>query len=108
MERIGGGMRKAGVVAAAGQYALENNVARLAEDHAHAAALAAAMHELPKFSLAEAPQTNMVMLDVAMELAPLIEHLAGYGININGHRWVFHLDISSDDCDKLIAACRSY
>lgn len=105
---IGGGMRQAGVVAAAGQYALENNVARLAEDHAHAAALAAAMAEMPRFALAEAPQTNMVILDATMELTSLTEHLAGYDIRINGHRWVFHRDISSVDCDKLIAACRSY
>ncbi|MGI9272602.1 MAG: low-specificity L-threonine aldolase [Woeseiaceae bacterium] len=105
---IGGGMRQAGVVAAAGQYALQNNVARLAEDHAHAAALAEAMGEMPRLSLAEAPQTNMVILDETVDLATLIEHLARHDIRINGPRWVFHRDISSDDCDKLIAACRSY
>ena len=66
------------------------------------------MLELPRFSLAEAPQTNMVLLDPTMELTTLVEHLAAYDIRVESHRWVFHRDISSVDCDKLIAACRSY
>lgn len=105
---VGGGMRQAGVVAAAGRYALENNVARLADDHANAAAVAAALSDMPRFSLAETPQTNMVILDAAMDLTALTEHLATHDIKIVGPRWVFHLDVSSDDCDKLIAACGSF
>merc|ERR1711974_138801 len=48
---FGGGMRQAGVIAAAGLYALQNNVARLAEDHANARLLAEGLNELPQISL---------------------------------------------------------
>jgi threonine aldolase len=105
---IGGGMRQAGVLAAAGRYALENNIARLQQDHEHAAAAAAALSELPGFGLAEQPQTNMVMLDPVMQLDGLVQHLLERGIRVNGHRWVFHRDVSAADTDRLIEACRSY
>jgi threonine aldolase len=105
---IGGGMRQAGVLAAAGRYALENNIARLQQDHEHAAAAAAALNELPGFGLAEQPQTNMVMLDPVMQLDGLVQHLLEYGIKVTGHRWVFHRDVSAADTDQLIEACRSY
>ena len=68
---LGGGMRQAGIVAAAGLYALQNNVERLSEDHARASTLGNTLRELPHFSLAEDPQTNMVMLDPAMPIEPL-------------------------------------
>ena len=105
---LGGGMRQAGVLAAAGRYALENNIDRLQQDHEHTAAVAAALSELPGFSLAEQPQTNMVMLDPAMQMGGLIQHLLECGIRVNGHRWVFHRDVSTADTDQLIEACRSY
>jgi threonine aldolase len=105
---LGGGLRQAGLVAAAGLFALQNNVQRLAADHANARRVADALKTLPGFKLAEEPQTNMVMLDEGMELAALITHLEGNGIRINGHRWVFHLDVSGEDADQLIVACTDY
>lgn len=60
---LGGGMRQAGVLAAAGLYALECNVARLAEDHANARALAGGLARLGPFAV-EAPATNIVVLRV--------------------------------------------
>lgn len=105
---VGGGMRQAGVVAAAGLYALDNHVARLAEDHARAARVADALEELPAFRLDHKPQTNMLFLHADMEIAPLTEHLAAAGIRINDHRWVFHLDVTDADVDSLIEACRRY
>jgi threonine aldolase len=105
---IGGGMRQAGVVAAAGHYALEHHVSRLAEDHEHTAQVAEALKQLPRFALAEDPQTNILMLDGSMDLPALIAHLQQHDIRINSQRWVFHRDISSIDCDKLIKACRQY
>ncbi|MGH3343879.1 MAG: threonine aldolase family protein [Carbonactinosporaceae bacterium] len=55
--RLGGNMRQAGVIAAGGRYALDHHVERLAEDHARAGQLAAALG-------AESPETNIVLLDV--------------------------------------------
>jgi len=105
---LGGGMRQAGVLAAAGLYALQHNVQRLREDHEHAAKVAEALSALPHFTLAEAPQTNMVMLHPSMELEGLTQHLQERGIRISGRRWVFHQDVSSGDVNTLIEACRAY
>lgn len=105
---IGGGMRQSGILAAAGLYALANNVERLQQDHDNAAAVAMAVQDIPGFKLAQQPQTNMVMLDTAVKLDGLIAHLLAQGIKINGPRWVFHRDVSSTDCEKIIEACRSY
>lgn len=105
---VGGGMRQAGVIAAAGLYALDHQVERLAEDHGRAARVADALEELPAFTLDHKPRTNMLFLDAGMEMAPLIAHLDTAGVKINGHRWVFHLDVTDDDVDRLIEACRSY
>lgn len=105
---LGGGLRQAGLVAAAGLFALQNNVERLALDHTNARRVADALQALPGFSLAEEPQTNMLMLDASMDLAGLIPRLEGAGIRINGHRWVFHLDIGDTEVDQLIAACTAH
>lgn len=105
---VGGGMRQAGVIAAAGLYALDNHVERLAEDHARAARVAKELEALPAFTLDHQPQTNMLFLHADMDIAPLTAHLATAGISINAHRWVFHLDVTDADVDTLIEACRSY
>ena len=105
---LGGGMRQAGVLAAAGIYALRHNVQRLREDHARAARVASALAELDAFTLQESPQTNMIMLSADTVIAPLQAHLAERGIRISGTRWVFHLDISDKDTEHLLAACREY
>jgi threonine aldolase len=105
---LGGGMRQAGMVAGAGLFALQNNVQRLAEDHDRARAVADALPSLAGFTLAEEPQTNMLMLDASMDLTGLISHLEGAGIRVNGHRWVFHLDISDSDVEQIISACTAY
>ena len=101
-------MRQAGVVAAAGLYALRNNVERLREDHDKAARVAAALAGLPKFKLDHEPQTNMLFLHPDMQLDALIPHLADAGVKVNGHRWVFHLDVSDQDVEQLIDACRRW
>jgi threonine aldolase len=105
---VGGGMRQAGVIAAAGLYALRNNIERLQEDHDQAARVAAALKELPKFQLDHEPQTNMLFLHKDMELEELIRHLAAAGIRIIDNRWVFHLDVSGQDVDTLIDACQRF
>jgi threonine aldolase len=108
---LGGGMRQAGVLAAAGLYALEHNVARLAEDHARAARLAAGIAGVPGISV-ETPQTNMVFLDITPERAVAFgEHLARHAILTTGlyrHRLVTHLDLDDEDIERVIAAIRMF
>ena len=105
---LGGGMRQAGILAAAGLYALGNNVQRLQEDHDHATRVAAGLAELSSFSLQETPQTNMVMLAPDMDIAALQQHLLAENIKMSGPRWVFHHDISSGDVERLLAVCQRF
>jgi threonine aldolase len=107
---LGGGMRQSGILAAAGLYALEHNVARLADDHAHAEALAAGLRAT---GLAiEPPQTNMVFLDVpAAQVASLKTHLAACGILASiaeRTRLVTHLDVGAEDIARAIRAFELY
>lgn len=63
-KRLGGGMRQAGIIAAAGIYALKNNIQRLAEDHKRARWLAEQLNQLPNLSVdLESVETNMVYVD---------------------------------------------
>lgn len=105
---LGGGMRQAGVVAAAGLYALQNNVERLQEDHDKAQRVAQGLINVPGIAVKEAPQTNMVMLADDTVVAPLQQHLAQSGIRISGTRWVFHQGVSNDDIEHLLDACRQF
>ena len=98
---LGGVMRQAGILAAAGLYALEHNVERLAEDHANAERLAKGIG-------APMPQSNMVFI----ESAPgLVEHLAQHGVVVLPAarlRLVTHLDVDTAGIDRAIAAFRSF
>jgi len=98
---LGGVMRQAGILAAAGLYALEHNVERLAEDHANAERLAKGIG-------APMPQSNMVFI----ESAPgLVEHLAQHGVVVLPGarlRLVTHLDVDTAGIDRAIAAFRSF
>ena len=103
---LGGGMRQAGMLAAAGIFALENNVARLAEDHANANVLADGLRRLPGFELREAPQTNMVMLGLTGDrMGSLETWLSECDVRITGGRWVCHKDVSAADIERVIASC---
>ncbi|MEP1472532.1 MAG: low-specificity L-threonine aldolase [Halieaceae bacterium] len=105
---LGGGMRQAGILAAAGLYALKNNVTRLQDDHIKARSVAEALAELDGFPLEAQPQTNMVMLSDSIDLNALQQHLLNAGIRISGTRWVFHQDVSNANIDQLLKACRSF
>jgi threonine aldolase len=103
---LGGTMRQVGILAAAGLYALEHNVDRLAEDHANAERLAKG---LAKLGLAVDPvQTNMVFLTVPKEsAADLKRHLDASGIATLGGtkmRLVTHLDVDTQGIDRALAA----
>jgi threonine aldolase len=107
---LGGGMRQAGILAAAGLYALDHHVARLAEDHANAAVLAAGIAELGLN--VEPPQTNIVYVNIPRQhVAPLAEHLAARGIRVSmaAHlRLVTHLNLSRAAIDTTLEAFRGY
>jgi threonine aldolase len=110
---LGGGMRQAGLMAAAGLYALEHNIERLAEDHANARALAEALGGIDGVKIDPAlVQTNMVFMSVAPDrVAPLREHLARRGMLISSSptvRLVTHLDIDRDDVNAFAQAVREF
>jgi threonine aldolase len=99
---LGGGMRQAGILAAAGLYALQHNVARLADDHANATLLADALSAIPQLQLDLARvQTNMVFFTPpAGTAAALCTYLQEQGILVdpgNTIRLVTHLDVSREE-----------
>jgi threonine aldolase len=112
---FGGAMRQAGIIAAAGVYALEHHVARLAEDHAHATMLAQALAELPSVCLDPAEvETNIVIFDVAAsgraaeQVSEQLEK-AGVRVSVMGRtklRAVTHLDVTRQDIERAMAVFR--
>lgn len=110
----GGGMRQAGVLAAAGTYALDHHVARLADDHALAQRLADGLQGLPGV-VVEPPQSNMVFVDLAGPAkalaAELLPYLAAHGVLTTGLyrlRFVTHLDVDRAGIDHAVAVLRAY
>ncbi|MGY8960010.1 MAG: threonine aldolase family protein, partial [Alphaproteobacteria bacterium] len=104
-QRMGGAMRQSGVIAAAGVYALDHNVDRLADDHANAKLFAEGVANLPGISVdMGSVQTNMVFFDVSgtgMTAAELHQKLLSHGIRIGENdryrmRVVTHLDVTRD------------
>jgi len=102
----GGAMRQSGVLAAAALYALDHHVARLADDHANARALAEGLQGLPGVRVI-APQSNIVFVDLQSETAPgVVDRLRARGLlatGVNRLRLVTHLDVSAADVDRAIA-----
>jgi threonine aldolase len=108
---LGGGTRQAGVLAACGLYALENNIERLSEDHDNAEQLAKGLASLQVMPVEQ--HTNMVFINPPTEhITPLCNHLREHGIIIGEDsptiRLVTHLDISSDDITRTIEAFKDY
>jgi threonine aldolase len=103
---LGGGMRQAGILAAAGLYALEHNVARLAEDHANAERLARGL-AAAGFDV-EPVQTNMVFVKVPKaSCGALQQHLAAARVSAivtPRTRLVTHLDVDAAGIDRAVAA----
>jgi threonine aldolase len=109
---FGGGLRQAGFLAAAGLYALEYNVDRLAEDHANARRLAEGIHGLPGLSVdPERIQTNMVYFDTEGLAAPFVEQLRVRGVLCFDTgpctiRMVTHLDVSAEQIEEAVGVLR--
>ncbi len=111
--QFGGAMRQAGIISAAGVYALENHVERLAEDHDNARVLAGALAEVPGIALDTGEvETNMVYFDVAgtgLEAAEMRERLLARGVRIGAAgrtrmRAVTHLDVTRADVEEAARA----
>jgi threonine aldolase len=109
--QFGGAMRQAGVVAAAGLYALDHNLERLADDHARARRLAEGLAESGLVVDLDQVETNFVQIDVAPlakaeAAARLAEH--GVGLSATSHptklRAVTHLDVTDEHIDRALEA----
>jgi threonine aldolase len=110
----GGGMRQAGMLAAAAIHALDHHVGRLAQDHALARHLAEGLAGIEGLQV-ETPQTNMVFVDLTgaarEQSAALLKHLAGQGIQATGLyrlRFVTHLDVDYAGVDRAVATIRQF
>ncbi len=109
---VGGGWRQAGIVAAMAAYALDHNVARLAEDHRRAAELAEALRALPGLSV-DGPHTSMVFVTLPKDqIAALDAHMQAQGIRLAlagpRSRLVLHLDIDDAGLARAIDAFRKF
>ena len=110
----GGGMRQAGMLAAAASYALDHHVARLADDHALAQRLAQGLQGISGLAV-EAPQTNVVFVDLEGEAqaraAALLAHLQQHGVLTTGLyrlRFVTHLDLDVAAIDYVLDTIRRF
>lgn len=111
--RLGGAMRQAGILAAAGLFALDRNVERLAEDHANAKRLAQALQAIAGIEVDPAePETNIVFFDVAgtgLDAAAFSTRLRARGVAIGAEsatrlRAVTHLDVNAAAIDIAASA----
>lgn len=106
---MGGGMRQIGYLAAAGIYALDHQVERLRDDHAHARLLAAALSEFPWVTNIRPVQTNILIFDLVAPRTPaeFLEFLKKNGIGATAFgpqtiRFVTHLDVTRDMIEQAI------
>lgn len=110
---MGGGMRQAGILAAAGIYALDNHISRLNEDHLHAKMLAECLSGLHSVSHVVSPQTNIVLFDVDPERGgtQFVSALEKEGLRTspfgkNRIRMVTHLDVQEPDIARAESILR--
>lgn len=108
---FGGGMRQVGIIAAAGIYAIEHNIARLVEDHDNAWYLAEAISEIDGIYIdLDSVQTNIVVMDIAQSGRQVGEVLGSFrerglqavAFGATKIRCVTHLDVTRDDCEDAI------
>jgi threonine aldolase len=112
---LGGGMRQAGYLAAAGLYALKNNVERLASDHLLAAEIGTALAKCSYVANVLEAETNMVVFELKpnIDTTEFLAHLEknsilAFEVGKQRVRFVTHLDIPSDALLKLEVALKSY
>lgn len=110
---LGGGMRQAGMLAAAGLYALENHVQRLKEDHDNARLLAQELASVPQVKVDDdGARTNMVFINIEAEQSRrLNKYLAERDILVGGSgamRLVTHLDVGQADIHRFVREVSSF
>lgn len=113
-KRFGGGMRQAGVLAAAGLLAIENSPSGLAADHANARFLAESLAQMPGVMISpESVVTNILFFEIAetgMTCEDLSARLREKGVLANGvygrMRMVTHFDVSREDCERAVEVMR--
>jgi threonine aldolase len=109
---LGGGWRQAGLLAAMANFALDNNIERLADDHRRASELTHALNDVSDVEVIGA-FTSMVFIAVPKDrLAGLASHMHTHGVKLSASnsriRLVMHLDISDEDLARIIEAFRSF
>lgn len=111
---FGGGMRQAGVIAAAGSYALDHHISRLAEDHSHARVLEQALLLHPEVDSVLPVETNIILfnLKAGTTAAQFVEKLKEKGIlcfttGPQQVRWVLHLDISPAMVERAVTILKT-
>ncbi|MBU8934697.1 MAG: low specificity L-threonine aldolase [candidate division Zixibacteria bacterium] len=108
---FGGGMRQAGILAAAGLYALKNNLARLAEDHTNARIVAEGLNGLSGFTVdLSRVETNIVLADIAEpetaeSVLAKMQEVGVWAVPFGPMRirMVTHLDVNRSDCEEALA-----
>jgi threonine aldolase len=112
---MGGGMRQAGYIAAAGKYALEHHVERLREDHAKASAVAAELAKCSYVASVLPAETNIVIFTLAdgVDTQRFLKHLKDsdvHALSVGRQliRFVFHLDVSAAQVEALIGSLRKF
>ena len=112
-KRLGGGMRQAGILAAACLHALDHHVSRLAEDHENARILARRLGEVPGVVVElDRLATNMVYAEVPVDAPPLVARLRAAGLLVNpvgphALRLVCHLDVDRVGCERAADILRA-
>lgn len=110
---LGGGMRQAGVVAAAGLFGLQHHRSGLSDDHRRAATLAQGLAGLPGLHVMMPPvPTNMVMVKMDHPVDPVIQQAQAQGIKLGAMdrrriRLVTHLDVNDSDVERVLAFFRN-
>lgn len=103
---MGGGMRQTGFLAAAGIYALDNNIIRLKEDNQKAKTLGSVLEKCSFVDFVRPVKTNIVIFDLKSPSAPFLKKLQEHGINASSFgpktvRMVTHMDISAEMIDQV-------
>ena len=111
---LGGGMRQAGFMAAAGIYALQNNIERLKQDHGHAKRIGDAIAKSPIAKTVVPIETNIIIFETATATAQALvdklkeKQILCYATAPNKVRFVVHLDITSEMVNKTIEIIKNF
>jgi threonine aldolase len=111
---FGGGMRQVGIIAAAGLYAVQNNIERLADDHANARLLAEGLNELGPFRVdMDRVETNIVIADIvnddtAETMLVKMKEIGVWAVPFGPRRirFVTHFDVTRSDCEEALTRLR--